>query len=86
MLRKLTLGGPPNKLEADCLLTALRVASFHVPVVTFRTEVPLSKVDANDLEPLLSVVEELLFVGRCSTMSLYVLFIPIPHCRFRPVT
>ncbi|KAG2101314.1 uncharacterized protein F5147DRAFT_314428 [Suillus discolor] len=64
MLRKLTLVvGPPNKLEADCLLMALRVASFHVPVVTFRTDVLLSKVDANDIEPLLSVMEEVTVCG-----------------------
>lgn len=58
MLRKLALVGLPNKLETVYHLAALRVASFHVSVVTFQMDAPLSKVDAEDIELLLSVVEE----------------------------
>ncbi|KAG1901861.1 uncharacterized protein F5891DRAFT_1172304 [Suillus fuscotomentosus] len=58
MLRELTLIGPPNKLEVDYLLAALRVTSFYLPVVTFQTDAMLSRVDANDIGSLLPVVEE----------------------------
>jgi hypothetical protein len=58
MLRKLALVGLPNKLETDYHLAALRIASFHVSMVTFQMDAPLSKVDAKDIELLLSVVEE----------------------------
>ncbi|KAG1806135.1 uncharacterized protein BJ212DRAFT_1590635 [Suillus subaureus] len=49
--------GQPNELQVNCLLAALRAASFHVPVVIFQTDASLNKVDANVIESLISVVE-----------------------------
>jgi hypothetical protein len=63
MLQKLALVGLPNKLETVYHLAALRVASFHVSVVTFQMDAPLSKVDAKDIELLLTVVEEVSVCG-----------------------
>ncbi|KAG2101311.1 uncharacterized protein F5147DRAFT_762702 [Suillus discolor] len=66
--------GPPNKLEVDCLLAALRVASFHVPVVTCQTDAMLSRVDANDIGSLLSVVEEVTVCGNSFQASNSVIY------------
>lgn len=66
--------GPPNKLEVDCLLAALRVASFHVPVATFQTGAMPSRVDANDIRPLLSVVKEVTVCGNSVQASNSVIY------------
>ncbi|KAG1824852.1 uncharacterized protein BJ212DRAFT_1476141 [Suillus subaureus] len=64
MLRKLTLVGAPEKLQVDCLLAMLAVASFQVPVVEFRTgTAPLSTVHKNNITSLLSVVREVTYYG-----------------------
>ncbi|KAG1729794.1 hypothetical protein EDB19DRAFT_106070 [Suillus lakei] len=64
MLRKLTLVGTPKKQQVNCLLVALAVASFQVPVVDFQMDTPLRKAHMNNIEPLLSVVGEVTFCGK----------------------
>ncbi|KAG1824833.1 uncharacterized protein BJ212DRAFT_549302 [Suillus subaureus] len=63
MLQKLTLVGAPEKVQVDCLLAMLAVASFQVPVVDFQTSTPLSTVHMNNIAPLLSIVREVTHDG-----------------------
>lgn len=70
MLRKLTLLGSPEKPQVDWLLAMLGVASFQVPVVEFHipqhtvpSATPLNNIYVENIVPLLSFVEEVIFCG-----------------------
>ncbi|KAG2138984.1 hypothetical protein DEU56DRAFT_330436 [Suillus clintonianus] len=71
VLRKLTLAGLPQKGQVKCLLAALGVAPFQVPVVDFQTDAPLSKAQMNNIAPLFSIVGEVTLYGELAQINEY---------------
>ncbi|KAG2124019.1 hypothetical protein DEU56DRAFT_828571 [Suillus clintonianus] len=62
-LQKLTVAAKPKGPEVKCIMAVLTAASCHLRVLDFQTEIPLSEVDVNEVEPLFSAVREVTVRG-----------------------